>query len=217
MCFQKTHNRRPLHTGRNNFCLSRMWIHEDDAQGNKMQQTVAQQSFREALMHVVLWRASAVFWSISCLRAAPTVVSQLYFCATLCCYGIRTLSQPNSFCFVRLSWHQIWCRIHWATACSVPAPTQHHQIQQHSAVAKPLCVQYLSRLFQRQCCSHLQRVSSRSPQPVFSPLISEHHAELQLSSASCTPTLSTSFWLPGICWVKLSSNVHIPTKSTRID
>lgn len=41
--------------------------------------TVAPQSFRGALIHFVLWRISAVFWSMSCLRAAPTVVTQLYF------------------------------------------------------------------------------------------------------------------------------------------
>lgn len=39
--------------------------------------TVTQQSFRGALIHFVLWRISAVFWSISCFRAAPTVVTQL--------------------------------------------------------------------------------------------------------------------------------------------
>lgn len=39
--------------------------------------TVTQQSFRGALIHFVLWRITAVFWSISCFRAAPTVVTQL--------------------------------------------------------------------------------------------------------------------------------------------
>lgn len=148
MCFQKTHNKRSLHSGSSHCSKSRMWIHEDDAPSDSRTKCNSRAA--------VVQRGSDTFCPLKdqccflineLLKSSTNSWDSTLFLGTFHCYGIRTLSQPNTFCFVRLSWHQIWRRIHRLTACSVPAPTQHHQTQQHSAAAKPLSVQYLTRLF----------------------------------------------------------------------